>query len=225
MAGLMLVVATLSGCGNPSYTWHQKMTVTVSTPNGVKTGAAVSEVTASVGRQGFLSEAIVAYTVKGEATVIDLGNGKYLFALLSSSGNPTEYWAMRIFYRRVMDQYPGSEDELNRFYSALVNMRDAAPFAADRYPLLITFADINDPKTAREVKPDNLAAAFGSGYALRSITLEITDDPVTDGEVQSVVHWIGDPNVMENPGWKNLPVFARQAIGGLLTDFKKAQTR
>jgi hypothetical protein len=33
-------------------------------------------------------------------------------------------------------------------------------------PLLVTFADINDPASVQRVDPDDLAASFGPGYAL-----------------------------------------------------------
>ena len=57
------------------------------------------------------------------------------------------------------------------------------------FPLLVTFTDIDDPKTVRKVDPNNLAATLGPGYALKSITLEITDEPVTKGKVEEVLGW------------------------------------
>ncbi|MEP3196791.1 MAG: hypothetical protein ABJO57_02900, partial [Lentilitoribacter sp.] len=48
------------------------------------------------------------------------------------------------------------------------------------------------PTSVKEVDPANLAATFGPGYSLQSITLEITDDPVTEGEVEKVLGWLND---------------------------------
>ncbi len=183
----------LSGCWGNTYTYHQKLTVVVSTPAGVKSGSAVTEVTANVGQQSYLSPANVGYRVRGEAAVVDLGNGKYLFALLSSGGEKTatEYWAMLAFYKRVMDEYPsGSEERMNMFYTALLGMRDSQNVMPDKYPLLVTFSDINDPKSVKEVKPGKLADVFGAGFALQAITLEITDEAVTDGKVASSLGWL-----------------------------------
>ena len=42
-----------------------------------------------------------------------------------------------------------------------------------------------------EVKPESLAAAFGPGYSLKSITLEITDEEVTRGRVEKIIPWVG----------------------------------
>ena len=61
--------------------------------------------------------------------------------------------------------------------------------------------------------------------ALEQAMLEITDEPVTEGKVESLLGWLTDPNIMENPGWKSLPILSREAIGGLLTRFPKVDSR
>ena len=40
------------------------------------------------------------------------------------------------------------------------------------------------------VDPADLAATFGAGFALREITLEVTDDAVTEGVVEGVLGWL-----------------------------------
>lgn len=42
------------------------------------------------------------------------------------------------------------------------------------YPMLVNFGDLADPASVEEVDPDNLAANFGEGVALRRITVEMT---------------------------------------------------
>jgi hypothetical protein len=78
--------------------------------------------------------------------------------------------------------------------STLPEARELAP---KQYPLLVTFGDINDPASVKRVDPNNLELAFGPGYALQSITLSITDEPVTKGEVQKVLGWLGDGNTFK----------------------------
>ena len=56
--------------------------------------------------------------------------------------------------------------------------------------MLVTFTDIADPATVREVSPDNLAASFGPGVSLRRITLGITKDRVTEGRVDKLLEWL-----------------------------------
>jgi hypothetical protein len=91
------------------------------------------------------------------------------------------------FYRVWRDEIPARREESLKFIQSKREIRNVPPNA---YPLLVTFTDINDPKSVLEVKPDNLAASFGVGYSLKSITLEITDEPVTEGKVEGVLGWL-----------------------------------
>jgi hypothetical protein len=73
-----------------------------------------------------------------------------------------------------------------------------------RYPMLVTFEDVTDPKSVRLVDPADLATSFGAGYALRKITLEITREPVTKGVVEGVLGWWkpeNKPVKLEGPMW------------------------
>ncbi|WP_421849677.1 hypothetical protein [Oricola sp.] len=71
-------------------------------------------------------------------------------------------------------------------------LRETRVLPRENYPRLVTFGHIGSPQTVRRVDPDNLAATFGPGYRLKSITLEITDAPVTRGEVETVLGWLGE---------------------------------
>ncbi|MBS0563021.1 MAG: hypothetical protein JSR87_00565 [Proteobacteria bacterium] len=52
---------------------------------------------------------------------------------------------------------------------------------------MVTFDDISDPKSVRQVDPADLAATFGPGVALKAVTLAVTDAPVTEGKVEGVL--------------------------------------
>jgi hypothetical protein len=62
-----------------------------------------------------------------------------------------------------------------------------------RYPMLVTFEDVTDPKSVRLVDPADPATSFGAGYALREITLEITREPVTKDVVEGVFDYFKWP--------------------------------
>jgi hypothetical protein len=55
--------------------------------------------------------------------------------------------------------------------------------------MLVTFADESDPTSVALVDPDDLAATFGEGTALRRITIELTDEPVTTG-IKERLGWL-----------------------------------
>jgi hypothetical protein len=64
-----------------------------------------------------------------------------------------------------------------------------AELELSNYPLLVAFADINDPISVKPVDPTNISTSFGSGFSLKGITLQLTDEKVTEGVVGSVLSW------------------------------------
>lgn len=189
LIGLALVVGlplVLTGCGE-SYSWNQKLTVEVNTPGSVVSASSVTSVryVLNAGLMDLWDGRGVYAT--GEAATIDLGDGKYVFALLKNSKRleGATHWAFYAFPSEERKSWPligpmiersGLRFELN----------------GDNQPMLVTFDDINDPTSVKEVDPANLAATFGPGYSLQSITLEITDDPVTEGDVENVLVWLNE---------------------------------
>ncbi len=183
----------LAGCGLDEYSWHQKMTVVIATPSGDRTGSAVTEVRVSVGRQA-MSGNERWFSVKGEAVVVEVAPGKYVFALLSGSKQtPHEYlaeltWAGSYPEATFTSAEPYTpEKKWGPVYAAIQKMKDARDIPAQYRPMLVTFTDINDPKSVKEVKPGKVSEALGPGYALKSITLEITDEPVTDEIIEKLL--------------------------------------
>jgi hypothetical protein len=175
---VMLAAVGLVACGK-NYRWHQKLTVQVITPDGVKSGSSVVGIKVSSG-QIWLSQTAAGYRVAGEATIVEVAAGKYLFALLgerSTNELATHTWA---------GELPNNADEA---WAKTEKLREKRNVPRAEYPLLVTFTDINDPKSVVEVKPDGLADVFGAGFALQAITLEITDEAVTAGRIASFPFW------------------------------------
>ena len=187
LVAIFLVLSSLglSGCG--TYDWHQKLTVEVETPDGVKVGSAVTEVSWWENRF-FKDGAALQSKIEGEAVMVDLGSGHYLFALLSHADN-SGYMA-GLAPRIVVDR-----DKLVWNLEAITRARelsDRLEVPSKHFPMLVTFTDINDPKSVKEADPANLGATFGMGYALKSITLEITHEAVTKGKIENVLGWVQD---------------------------------
>ncbi|MDN5786428.1 hypothetical protein [Pseudorhodobacter sp.] len=53
--------------------------------------------------------------------------------------------------------------------------------------MTVTFRDINDAKSVQIVDPNNLGAAFGQGYGIVNVTLEITKAPVTVPAIKPIL--------------------------------------
>ncbi len=194
--GLLAVLSALlalAGCGKNHFPWTNKITVVVETPSGEVSGSSVINVIATGGGKRLAMDGPNSSSVvTGEAPVVDLGGGKYVFALLIGDGKTFKGKAQHIAEFAFCTPQQMSPGE-----ACFAHLRDMAAGTSTvlepaNYPMLVTFDDTNDPKTVKLVDPENLAATFGEGFALKSISVEITDEKVTEGEVEKVLGWIID---------------------------------
>lgn len=176
------------------YSWRYKMTVSVETPEGIKTGSAVREVSAKMiptPHDVMRPFDFIKKRVAGEAVVVDLGERGVLFAIMK--GPVSEDYAHSIVFDAFPYRRGGFTREGAEYYSKLKNVK--ATLKTSQYPLLVTFTDLNDPKTIKHVleidpgafsppykntiKKDNFEEYFGKEVKLKEITIEMTDEPVT----------------------------------------------
>ncbi|MEP5757385.1 MAG: hypothetical protein ABJ359_21260 [Nitratireductor sp.] len=183
LVGFVLATLLLAGCGwlAERWEWNQKLTVEVLVDGETVSGAAVSYVRWQ--EANALDHYPTAY--RGEATVVDLGERGLLFALI---GEPTKYIAGYTLHQELGER----RSDYETLYPKIAQFRGVRDVPPERYPPLVPFTDIADPTTVKRVDPDDLAATFGPGVALKRITLEITDEAVTEGEVEAVLGWLGD---------------------------------
>jgi hypothetical protein len=57
--------------------------------------------------------------------------------------------------------------------------------------MLVTFRDLADPTSVQAANPADFASMFGPGYALRRITVQVTDEDVTTG-IEQRLAWLQD---------------------------------
>ncbi len=268
-AAALMGVMMLSGCSGESISWHQKLTVEIETPQGLKTGFSIMAVTKKSSDGWWVPPEArgVHSKAKGEAVVVDLGNGRYLFALISGA----DLLAQKVFAPEIgLVGHALDRADWPDWANTITRLRGQRELSRQHYPMLVTFTDINDPKTVKRVNPNNLDASFGcensvsraipaepgilnnppsgssnpspeppssssppsgppsvagqasSGsasprtgggadapaknqkcYKLKSITLEITNEPVTKGVVEGVLGWINDKTTLKLI-WSNL---------------------
>lgn len=176
------------------YRWPEthryRMTVEVETPEGLRTGSSVIEVTSRREIRILPEMHIRSSTMRGEAVAVDLPGGQTLFALLRGEGN-------RHFGNLNGDALgpPGAEArKLGADPAAIprkIMSRNAAgePIEISGLPILVRFRNIRNPASVELVDPDNLAASFGKAVSLRRITLQVTDDPVTT-DIKKRLPWL-----------------------------------
>ncbi|PID37484.1 MAG: hypothetical protein CR993_00310 [Rhodobacterales bacterium] len=158
--------------------WHQKMTLHIEAPDGPVSASNVIGV--RVGGSSIFMRSLnlpnPAEIQAGEAIYVEL-NGKPLFVLLGG--------VKSILYRTIAEHLG---DATGREYYRRIR-EQTTPLVVPRklWPTMVTFDDVTDPASVRRVDPDDLAATFGEGIALREVTVQATDDPVTGGRVEEVL--------------------------------------
>jgi hypothetical protein len=69
--------------------------------------------------------------------------------------------------------------------------RRPLPITPADLPDLVTFAEVNNPKSVMLVDPNNLSAMLGPGTSRRSMTLQVTDEALTTG-IDEHLPWVRD---------------------------------
>lgn len=172
-----LTASLLGGCGQlfPER-YRFRMIVEVDTPEGLRRGSSVYQVTAyNTGE--FLPEAAKRnWYVKGEAVAVDLPGGQTLFALMK----PKARWdSLAQVSMGALD--PAFNNDIVQSAARISEGRNARSMGLvkpEDYPVLVRFRNIRDPNSVEEVDPKNLAKSFGQGVRLKSVTIQITQDPV-----------------------------------------------
>jgi hypothetical protein len=136
---------------------------------------------------------------RGEAIVVDIGSRGPLFITLQ--GVESHSWAAQIVFRTFPFTRKDGEyvvpETLARAAKRYASERMAAKLDLATLPMrFVRFRDITDPTTVEPVEPTKLAASFGPGVTLISVTLEtvnagwwplnlagFTGEPVTAGVI------------------------------------------
>ena len=176
----------LTGCVEEEH-WNQKLTLIIETPKGEITGSVVQRIDWE-GVSGFYAEmtqgsdgAKTKMTVTGEALAIEVAPGRWLFALLKGDqgwkGEPGTNFGYAV---GVPNGHFARSIEA---VADILALPKDAPVTLPReaWPMLVTFDDIANPESVNRVDPDDLSATFGEGVRLIMVTLEVTEEVVTEG--------------------------------------------
>jgi hypothetical protein len=74
---------------------------------------------------------------------------------------------------------------------SLPSRTDVVELSLEDFPLLLRFGDLSDPRSVQKVDPENMEGSFGPGVRLQSITMQITDEPVTE-RIRSILPWLDE---------------------------------
>jgi hypothetical protein len=199
-----------------------RLTLEVETPAGIKSASGVISVHPDRGysRHGHTSS-------NGDAVFVDLGEGKNLVALLAHIDKTIDLDGVNFVALRAYNAAGR-----NVSFNEMSRMTGAVSVTGALIPVLVTFASLDDPASAHTVEPDDLIAAFGKGFRLKSVWAEAVPNgfwPLDFGGA------LGEPvtrGIGEKLKWLNAaPSSAETAIRaarlpiGELIDAREAFTR
>ncbi|HZO48126.1 MAG TPA: hypothetical protein VFB68_19680 [Xanthobacteraceae bacterium] len=186
----------------PVYTSRFRLTVEVETPQGLKSGSSVIETTIRDVKVGLPEMRGLQYGARGEAVFVDLGRGRHVIALLTFGATGGDQDRLNgLVYAALA---PGRRSD----WREVASLRGSGDLPPDSIPTLVTFADINDPKTARVVQPQEFESVFGPGVRFKRAWIEtvpagiwplslvgITGEAVTSG-LERKLPWLPHPRYL-----------------------------
>ena len=144
----------------------------------------------------------IKVSIQGEAVVVDLGKGHYLFALLRWRDN-NKFNAKHIAFQTMRDLLPKWQgyrkldaDDRGRAMTkdtseALENLRVSRTLTQE--PLFVTFSDINKPEAIKVIEPYDMLSAFPTGaftsLDITDISLELVNKQPITKKLESVLKW------------------------------------
>jgi hypothetical protein len=188
----------------PVCTFRYKLTAEVMTPDGLKTGSSVIEVSYSHhGDYGGGENAVL--NIVGEAVYVDLGAGKNLFVTLTTrdSGRagpndrngrnyyddvgPMNPFAFPLKVYGLKWQFGHEADLCGAFRS--VDPERIAEVSFENIPTLVSFGNLADPNSVNVVQPAKLSDVFGNGYELKRLFFWPTTDPQV-AKIENILKWL-----------------------------------
>lgn len=142
-----------------------RLTVEIDTPLGPRSA---SHVIAVHPNRSYAGTGSAGTQIKGDALVVDVGNGKGVAVLLAHGGAPLDLEAVNYIDLRAIN---AATDRRVQFRE-LKSMTASAPVTGERTPVVLVFADMTNPASARMVEPDKLESVVGAGVRLRGMKVE-----------------------------------------------------
>jgi hypothetical protein len=194
LALLALLLPMLAACA-PSWNNRYKVTVVIYKGDQVYQASGVQETTCH-GQSPIWPDSTGGCELNGEAIPVDLGDGRYFIATMSRRDRCCRAESYTYVLRN------GGDNGKNYKEGGYLKNTKSWVTKPEAYPLFITFADMNNPRTVAEVDPANLAATFGDGWRFGALNVEqVAYQPITKGRIDPLLPWLKD--VVLGPLWGN----------------------
>jgi len=218
---VLIIIAIPAGCVLSAglyqewftYTHRYRLTIEVETPAGVRSSSSVIEVSIQEKATWVPQTGGVLTSVRGEAVFVDLGNGRHVIATLGFGPVGTEDKIGWLATETLGPTHASAEARTNgKLWREASSWRGRADLSPANIPTLVTFSDLNDPKTARVVRLDDFEQMFGEGIRFKRAFVEmvpmgtwpfnalgwpsaLVGEPVTRG-IEKRLPWLPHPRYL-----------------------------
>jgi hypothetical protein len=174
--GATLIAALPLAACELENSYRQKLTITVYTPNGEVSGSSVIEI------QWYFKMLLMPdgqYSCRqwGQPISVEVVRGRYVFGLLEHCSTTLAFDALLA----PSDRRPTEET-----VSLVKASRKKVELISKLRPKMVVFDALNNSKIVKPLEPADFPVVFGAGYAFKSITLEITNEPVTKNRMPEI---------------------------------------
>jgi hypothetical protein len=174
----------------PSYAHRYRLTIEIETPDGVRSGSSVIEVTRRDVTWILIAQGRHEFDVRGEAPFVDLGANRHVIAIMAHGPRAENVSQMISLPIEAYGYYKWDEAA----WSHHAKMKGPVELTPPLIPTLVTFSDSADPKSAKVVYGvhvtrsrrtprvevvDRLTEQFGPGVRFKRGLLETTTEPLS----------------------------------------------
>lgn len=191
MAVLGCMATGLATCGKTHNSYNYQLIISVRDHGELRMVSSVVGVRESSSPTGAANRPQVC----GEAMVIPLQSGRFIFVLLEGGQVEPQKGRARwlaaptqvLLHRLGLPGNWASGDDTG--IRKLGDIRQSFQLLPYEWPEIVTFKNAKDPRTILRVDPENESATLGEGVEIERLTLQVTNDAITRGQLKSVLPW------------------------------------
>jgi len=216
--------ASARAFADESHAFRYRLTLEVEVAGETRSGSSVVDVTIRPSAPPGTPR-IVRARVNGDATLVEIGDGRALIALLEgvpevarNLGPLHQVWMglnpANVLFRLygISSQTSNGQKDYTRAFSELNRQRATKELAPADLPTIVGLRDMNDPGSLVLVDPTDIAKALGTDVRLRRATIAITDAPV-DRTIEQRMSWLlRTPDYLDGKSYCDTPA-AKARIG------------
>ena len=177
-AGLATLLVVMASCTSNTYEWNERVSLEIVTPDGRLIATSTYHVVQTYSEDGnFAASNSHSTDVVGETVAIRLPSGRVLIADLPGSTNPRAMYAF-------LNIGSSTAAKLDAFAT---QTHGPAVLKPRYYPDFFMMSSSPEGLIFERLSSDVVLGELEPGVRLDRITIEVTDDPISEGQLEVTV--------------------------------------